>query len=84
MLDSNEDNDNEEFAMINPDLVNFDVISSTHTGCETGIARATANKILPPNDHFFWKCYQLNEEQQHLFQFHDEVCNKMLPWREIW
>lgn len=53
MLDSKEDNDNEEFAMINPDLVNFDVISSTHTGCETGIARATANKILPPNDHFF-------------------------------
>lgn len=82
MLDSNEDNDNEEFAMINPDLVNFD---AAHTlGARLALQGQLLIKFCLQMIIFFWKCYQLNEEQQHLFQFHDEVCNKMLPWREIW
>ena len=69
ILDSDEDNDNEEFAMINPDLIDFDVDSSIHTRCNTGIANTTFNNTLLPNDQFFEMCYQLNEEQQHFFNF---------------
>ena len=39
--------------MLNPNLIDFDVVSSTHTGCDTGTARTTVNNILLPNDHFF-------------------------------
>ena len=38
--------------MLNPNLIDFDVVSSTHTGCDTGTARTTVNNILLPNDHF--------------------------------
>ena len=46
--------------MLNPNLIDFDVVSSTHTGCVTGTARTTVNNILLPNDHFFYQCYQLS------------------------
>ena len=68
-MDSDEDNDNEEFATINSDLIDFDIVSSTHTGCNTGIARTTVNNILHPNDQSFEMCHQLNEKQQRLFNF---------------
>ena len=55
--------------MTNQDLIDFDVVSSTHMGCKTGIPRTTVNKIWLPNDQYFEMCYQLNEEQQHLFNF---------------
>ena len=52
--------------MLNPNLIDFDVVSSTHTGCDTGTARTTVNNILLPNITFFisvisYQCYQLNE-----------------------
>ena len=40
-----------------------------HTGCKTGIAKTTVNNTLLPNDQFFEMCYQLNEDQEHLFNF---------------
>ena len=49
ILDSVEDNDNGEFAMINPDLIDFHVVSSSHSGCGIGIARTTINNILLQN-----------------------------------
>lgn len=51
-MDTDKDNDSEEFATINPNLVDFDVIRSAHTGCETDLAKATVKNILLSNDHF--------------------------------
>lgn len=53
ILDSVEDNDNGEFAMINPDLIDFHVASSSHSGCGIGIARTTINNILLQNDQLY-------------------------------
>ena len=69
ILDSNEHNDNEQSAMINPDLIDFNFASRLYTGYKAGIGRTTVNNILLPNDQFFEMCHQLNKEQQQLFNF---------------
>ena len=56
---SDEDKDYEDLVKINPDLIDFDVASSSHVGCEIGIARATVNNFLFSNDEFHEMCYQL-------------------------
>ena len=72
--------------MLNPNLIDFDVVSSTHTGCVTGTARTTVNNILLPNDHFFYQCYQLsvlsvkwNEKQQDPISFMMRYTRKCQP-----
>ena len=67
ILDSVEDNDNGEFAMINPDLIDFHIASSSHAVCEIGIARAIVINNLLQNDQLCEMCYNLNNEQQHVF-----------------
>ena len=46
--------------MINLDLIDFYVASSSHTGCEIGIARTTVSNILLQNDQFYKMYYHLN------------------------
>ena len=67
ILDSVEDNDNGEFAMINPDLIDFHIASSSHAVCGIGIARAIVINNLLQNDQLCEMCYNLNNEQQHVF-----------------
>lgn len=56
ILDSDEDNNNKEFAMFNPDLIDFDVANSSHVGCEMQSAGATIDNYLIPNDQFYEMC----------------------------
>ena len=67
ILESDEE-DNDEFSMINPDLIDFDI--NDGNGINNGpIAPTRTDNILLPNDQFYDLCSQLNEGQQHIFNF---------------
>ena len=59
VFDSDQGKDCEDLANINPDLIDFDVASSSHVGWEIDIARATVDDFLLPNDEFYEMCCQL-------------------------
>ena len=68
LLESDEEEDNNEFSMINPDLIDFDVDNGNNAN-NVPIAPTTINNVLLPNDQYYDKCSQLNEGQLHLFYF---------------
>ena len=59
VFESDQGKDYEDLAKINPDLIDFDVASSSHVGCEIDIARATVDNFFLPNDEFYEMCCQL-------------------------
>ena len=67
MLESDEEEDNNDFSMINPDLIDFDIVDSN--SANGPIAPTTIDNILLPNEQYYQMCSQLNEGQQHLFNF---------------
>ena len=58
--------DNTEFSMINPDLLDLEVSDGVSNG---PVASVTVDNLLLPSQKFYELCSQLNEGQQHLFNF---------------
>ena len=66
--DDEEEEDNTEFSMINPDLLNLDLEVSDSVN-NAPVASVTVDNILLPSQQFYEIFSQLNEGQQHLFNF---------------
>ena len=54
--------------MINPKLLRLDLEDSARVSNATSVSKLIDNLSLP-NEQFYEICYQLNEGQQHLFNF---------------
>ena len=67
-VQSDEEEDNAEFSMINPNLLDLDLEDSDNVINATAGSRIIDNLLLP-NEQFYEICSQLNEGQQHLFNF---------------
>ena len=67
-IQSDEEEDNAEFSVINPDLLDLDLEDSDSVSKATGVSTIIDNLSLP-NEQFYEVCSQLNEGQQHLFNF---------------
>ena len=67
-VQSDEGEDNAEFSMINPNLLDQDLEDSDNVINATAGSRIIDNLLLP-NEQFYEICSQLNEGQQHLFNF---------------
>ena len=67
-VQSDEEEDNAEFSMINPNLLDLDLEDSDNVINATAVSTIIDNLLLP-NEQFYEICSQLNEVQQHLFNF---------------
>ena len=67
-VQSDEEEDNAEFSMINPNLLDLDLEDSDNVINATAVSTIIDNLLLP-NEQFYEICFQLNEGQQHLFSF---------------
>ena len=67
-VQSDEEEDNAEFSMINPNLLDLDLEDSDNVINATAVPTIIDNLLLP-NEQFYEICSQLNEGQQHLFNF---------------
>ena len=68
MVESDEEEDNDDFSIINPSLLDLDLEDSNDMG-NAPVAPTSINNLLLPNEQFYEVCSQLNEGQQHLFSF---------------
>ena len=67
LSDSEEEDDNVEFSMINPDLIDFDIDHSSDINVPIGNTRI--DNMLLPNDQFYEICSKLNIGQLYIFNF---------------
>ena len=67
-VQSDEEEDNAEFSMINPDVLDRNLESSDSVSNAPVVSTITDNLLLP-NKQFYKICSQLNAGQQHLFNF---------------
>ena len=67
-VQSDEEEDNAEFSMINSYLLDLDLEDSDNVINATDVSTIIDNLLLP-NKQFYEICSQLNEGQQHLFNF---------------
>ena len=67
-VQSDEEQDNAEFSIINPNLLDLDLEDSDNVINATAVSTIIDNLLLP-NEQFYEICSQLNEGQQHLFNF---------------
>ena len=80
-----EEEDNTEFSMINPDLLDLDLEVGDGVS-NAPVALVTVDNLLLPSQQFYEICPQLNEGQQHLFIFvmqHAMYCKlakKTMSW----
>ena len=65
---SDEEEDNTEFSIINPDLLDPDLDVSDGVS-NAPVGSVTVDNLLLPSQKFFELCWQLNEVQQHPFKF---------------
>ena len=63
-----DEEDNAEFSMINPSLLDVDLEESDSVINASAVSTIIDNLLLP-NEQFYEICSQLNEGQQHLFNF---------------
>ena len=68
LFQSDEEEDNAEFSVINPNLLDLDLEDSDNVINATAVPTIIDNLLLP-NEQFYEICSQLNEGQQHLFNF---------------
>ena len=71
ILESDEEEDR-EFSMLNPSLIDFDIdfhIDDSNGVNKGPIAPTAIYTTLLPNEQFYEMCSQLNEGQQHLFNY---------------
>ena len=69
---SDEEEDNEEFLMINSNLLDIDLEDSDGVSNATVVSKIIDN-LLFPKERFYKISSQLNEGQQHLL-FYNAVC----------
>ena len=67
-VQSDEEEDNAEFSMINPNLLDLDLEDSDNVINATAVSTIIDNLLLP-NEQFYEICSQLNEGQHHMFNF---------------
>ena len=67
-VQSDEEQDNAEFSMINPNLHDLDLEDNDSVNNAPVVSTIIGNLLLP-NGKFYEVCSQLNEDQQHLFNF---------------
>ena len=67
-VQSDEEEDNAEFSMINPNLLDLDLEDSDSVNNASVVSTIIENLLLP-DKKFYEICSQLNECQQHLFNF---------------
>ena len=67
-VQSDDEEDNAEFSMINPNLLDLGLEGSDNVINATAVSTIIDNLILP-NEQVDEICSQLNEGQQHLFNF---------------
>ena len=70
---SDEEKDNAEFSVINPNLLDLNLEDSENLINVTAVS-TVINNLLLPNEQFYEICSQLNECQQHLFNFIMQYC----------
>ena len=68
IIESDDEEDAAKFSMINPDLLDLDLEDSDDVS-NTPVVSAIIDNLLLPNEQFFELCSQLNDGQQHLFNF---------------
>ena len=68
LSDSDDEEDHCEFLFLDPALMDLDIDSSNGTN-NVPIASTTIETVLLPNEQFYETCSQLNDGQQHLFNF---------------
>ena len=66
VIESDDDEEDDEFSMINPNLLDLDMEESNDNA---PVAATTIDDLLLPNEQFYEKCSQLNEGQLTLFNF---------------
>ena len=69
ILESDEEEDNNDFSMINPDLIDLDIDDNSTATQNVPIAPTTIDNLLLSNDRYYEICSQLNEGQQRLFNY---------------
>ena len=67
-VQSDEEEDNAKFSMINPNLLDLDLEDIGSVSAAPVVSTIIDNLSLP-NEQFYEICSQLNEGQQHLFNF---------------
>ena len=67
-VQSDEEEDNAEFSRINPNLLDLELEDSDSVSNAPVVSTVTDNLLLQ-NEKFYEVCSQLNEGQQHLFNF---------------
>ena len=67
-VQSDKEEDNTEFSMINPNFVDLDLKDSDSMSNAFAVSAISDNLSLP-NEQFYEIYSQLNEGQQHLFNF---------------
>ena len=67
-VQSDEEEDNAEFSVINPNLLDLDLEDGNMVINATAVS-TIINNLLLSNEQFYEICSQLNEGQQHLFNF---------------
>ena len=67
-VQSDDEEDNTEFSLINPNLLDLDLEDSDSLSNVPAVSTIIDNLSLP-NEQFYQICSQLNEGQQHLFNF---------------
>ena len=67
-VQSDEKEDNAEFSIINPNLLDLDLEDSDSVS-DAPVVSITIGDLLLPNENFYEIYCQLNEGQQHLFNF---------------
>ena len=66
-VESDEEEDNAEFSVINPNLLDLDLEDSDNNVINATAASTIINNLLLPNEQFYEIYSQLNEGQQLLF-----------------
>ena len=74
ILEEDKDEDNDEFCILDPALIDFDIDRSNGEN-NVAVASSTITNVSLPNEKFYEMCSKLNEGQQHLFNF-IMTCNK--------
>ena len=74
-LQTDEEGDNGEFSVINPDLLQLDLLNN-YCLSNTPVGSTTTDNILYPNEHFYEIYSQLNESQQRQLNFNFKLAEK--------
>ena len=73
LVESDEEEDNAEFSMINPNLLDFDLADGDSVS-NIPLVSKIIGKLLLPNKEFYELCYQLKKRSTVSVQFYNTLC----------